>query len=82
MAICLLVDQRQVSILDFSEQMASVKQKRFEDENLVIISSNEAINMTHWRRHLLENWDKVDFLFLRLPFVTPTLWQCTTRPKI
>ena len=41
--------------------MASVNQKRFEDENLVIISSNTEIDMTQWRKYLVENWDKVFF---------------------
>ena len=41
---------------DFSEKMASIK---FEDENLVIISSKDAINMKEWRDHLIKNWDKV-----------------------
>ena len=41
--------------------MASVNQKRFEDENLVIISSNSEIDMTQWRKYLVENWDKVFF---------------------
>ena len=41
---------------DFSERMASI---RFEDENLVIISAKDAINMKQWRDHLIENWDKV-----------------------
>ena len=46
---------------DFSESMASTK---FEDENLVIISSKDAINMKQWRDHLIKNWDKVlGFLF-------------------
>ena len=41
---------------DFSEGMASIK---FENENLVIISAKDAINMKQWRDHLIENWDKV-----------------------
>ena len=36
-----------------------MKEKLFEDENLVIISSKDAINMKQWRDHLFENWDKV-----------------------
>ena len=53
--------RRMISQLDF-QRMASVNQKRFEDENLVIISSNTAIDMTQWRKYLIENWDKVFFL--------------------
>ena len=41
--------------------MASVNQKRFEDENLVIVSSNTEIDMTQWRKYLIENWNKVFF---------------------
>ena len=49
---------------DFSEGMALIKEKLFEDENLVIISSKDAINMKEWRDHLIKNWDKVlGFLF-------------------
>ena len=44
---------------DFSVRMASTKEKLFEDENLVIISSKDAINMKEWRDHLIKNWDKV-----------------------
>ena len=36
-----------------------MKEKLFEDENLVIISSRDAINMKQWRDHLIKNWDKV-----------------------
>ena len=31
----------------------------FQDENLVIISSNERINMLQWGEHLEENWDRL-----------------------
>ena len=41
---------------DFSDRMAS---SYFENENLVIISSNDAINMTQWRRYIFDNWNKV-----------------------
>ena len=44
---------------DFSERMASIKEKLFEYDNLVIISSRDAINMKQWRDHLIEDWDKV-----------------------
>ena len=58
---------------DFSERMASIK---FEDENLVIISSKDAISMKEWRDHLIKNWDKVlAFLvhsFLMVTFYRPT----------
>ena len=58
---------------DFSERMASIK---FEDENLVIISSKDAINMKEWREHLIKNWYKVlAFLFhsfLMATFYGPT----------
>ena len=33
----------------------------FENENLVIISSNDAINMTQWRRYIFDNWNKVNY---------------------
>ena len=33
----------------------------FESENLVIISSNDAINMTQWRRYIFDNWNKVNY---------------------
>ena len=59
--------------LDFSERMASIK---FEDENLVIISSKDAINMKEWRDHLIKNWDKVFSIlfhsFLMVTFYRPT----------
>ena len=37
-----------------------------EAENLVIISSNDEIDMTKWRKHLMkeENWEKVGFLLI------------------
>ena len=40
----------------FSDRMAS---SYFENENLVIISSKDAINMTQWRRYIFDNWNKV-----------------------
>ena len=43
--------------------MDSPKEKLFEDEKLVIISSTREIDMTQWRNHLIKNWDKVGFLF-------------------
>ena len=62
---------------DFSERMASTK---FEDENLVIISSKDAINMKEWRDYLIKNWDKVlAFLFqsfLMATFCYPTQPCC------
>ena len=33
----------------------------FENENLVIISSNDAINMTQWRRYIFDNLNKVNY---------------------
>ena len=44
--------------------MASAEEELFEHENLVIISSNRKIDMTQWRKHLMEkeNWEKVTFL--------------------
>ena len=33
--------------------------KVFHEENLVIISSNEKINMMRWRSHLKENWERL-----------------------
>ena len=41
---------------DFSDRMAS---SYFENENLVIISSNAEINMAQWRRYIFDNWNKV-----------------------
>ena len=40
----------------FSERMAS---KYFENENLVIISSNDEIDMTKWRKYISEKWNEV-----------------------
>ena len=33
--------------------------KVFHEENLVIISSNERINMMRWRSHLKKNWERL-----------------------
>ena len=43
-----------------SERMAAAK---FHNENFVIISSNEKITMTSWRKYLQQNWEKVKDLF-------------------
>ena len=43
---------------EFSESMAT---KYFESENLVIISSNNEIDMTQWRKYISEKWNEVRF---------------------
>ena len=59
--------------------MASANQKRFEDENLVIISSNTKIDMTQWRKYLIENWDNVfQFSVLSLIFVPDNVRSSAT----
>ena len=39
--------------------------KYFENENLVIISSNDEIDMTKWRKYIFEKWNEVIISLLK-----------------
>ena len=71
-----------IMYLDVAISERMVGEEDFHNAHFVIISSNVKISMTHWRKYLEKNWEKVTELLSRLGKNSRFFLQTSLKTKI